>query len=225
METIQHLLQYILHIDDYLLSFVSAYGIWAYAVLFAIIFCETGLVIFPFLPGDSLLFAAGSLAANATQSLNIQILFVLLLTASILGNKVNYLIGRSIGPKIFQKEGNSGHIGQLGRLLNQEHLQKAHEFYEKHGGKTIIFARFIPFFRTFVPFVAGISYMSMQRFTFYNIVSALLWIGSLLSAGYFFGNLPIIKENFSIAVYTVIAISLLPPIIAFCYRRLGSANP
>ena len=211
MDTFQHLLQYVLHIDTYLIAFVSSYGVLTYIVLFAIIFCETGLIITPFLPGDSLLFAAGSIAANASHALNIQVLFVVLTLASILGNKLNYLIGRAIGPRIFSVNHSW--------LLNKKHLEEAHHFYEKHGGKTIILARYLPIIRTFAPFVAGVGYMSIRKFTFYNILSALLWIGSLLGAGYFFGALPFIKENFSIVVYGIIALSLLPPILAFIYRK------
>lgn len=218
METIQLLVQYILHIDTYLIAFVTNYGVWTYAVLFLIIFCETGLVVTPFLPGDSLLFAAGSIAANASDALNIQLLFLLLLLASILGNKVNYLIGRAIGPKVFSKQTNSKSWHHW--LLNRKHLEEAHQFYEKHGGKTIIFARFIPIIRTFAPFVAGVGYMSLKQFSFYNIVSAIIWIGSLLGAGYFFGSLPIIRDNFTLVVYGIIAISLLPPFIALAYRRV-----
>lgn len=211
METIQLFLQYILHIDTYLLSFVSNYGALTYFILFAIIFCETGLVVTPFLPGDSLLFAAGSIAANASHALNIQILFLVLTAASILGNKVNYLIGRSIGPKIFSAE--------KSWLLNKKHLLEAHQFYEKHGGKTIILARYLPIIRTFAPFVAGVAYMNPREFAIYNIASAVLWIGSLLAAGYFFGSLPIIRDNFSIVVYGIIILSVLPPFAAFLYRK------
>lgn len=206
----QQLFQSVLHIDTYLISFISAYGIWTYVILFAIIFCETGLIVTPFLPGDSLLFAAGSIAATS-DALNIQLLFVLLMLASILGNKLNYLVGRAIGPKIFS--------AQQSWLLNKKHLLEAHQFYEKHGGKTIIFARFIPIIRTFVPFVAGIGYMSLRLFSFYNVVSAVFWIGSLLGAGYFLGSLPLIKDNFSIVIYGIIAFSLLPPFLAFLYRK------
>jgi membrane-associated protein len=216
METLQYLFQYLLHIDDYLIAFVTNYGFWTYFALFAIIFCETGLVVTPFLPGDSLLFAAGSIAANASDTLNIQLLFMLLVIASILGNKVNYLIGTLIGPKVFTAP-KSGSWRE--RLLNRKHLEKAHQFYEKHGGKTIIFARFIPIIRTFAPFVAGVGYMSLRQFTTYNIISAVLWIGSLLGAGYFFGALPFIKQHFSIVVYGIIALSLLPPLLAFFYRK------
>lgn len=212
METLQHLIQYILHIDTYLIGFVSTYGIWTYAALFLIIFCETGLVVTPFLPGDSLLFAAGSIAASPNEPLNIQTLFVILIIASILGNKVNYLIGRAIGPRVFSAE--------QSWLLNKKHLIEAHQFYEKHGGKTIIIARFLPIIRTFAPFVAGVGYMSLRQFSLYNIVSALLWIGSLVGAGYFFGQLPIIRDNFAVVIYGIIVVSLLPPILAFSYKHI-----
>ena len=211
MDTLQFLLQYILHIDTYLIAFVSHYGVLTYALLFAIIFCETGFIITPFLPGDSLLFAAGSIAANNSHALNIQILFVLLTLASILGNKTNYMIGRALGPKVFS--------AKTSWLLNKKHLQEAHQFYEKHGGKTLILARYIPIIRTFAPFVAGVGYMGLKEFSLYNIISAILWIGSLLGAGYLFGTLPIIRDNFSIVVYGIIAISLLPPLLVFIYRK------
>lgn len=215
METIHQLLQYILHIDTYLINFVSDYGAWTYAALFAIIFCETGLVVTPFLPGDSLLFAAGSISAHPQSSIKIQILFTLLCIASILGNKLNYFIGRFIGPRVF--------TARDSWLLNKRHLQEAHTFYEKHGGKTIIFARFLPIIRTFAPFVAGVGYMNVKQFTFYNLFSGILWVGSLLAAGYFFGSLPIIKNNFSIVIYTIIAVSLLPAAYAVIFRK-KSAN-
>jgi membrane-associated protein len=214
MESIQQLLQYILHIDTYLFAFVASYGALTYVVLFAIIFCETGLVVTPFLPGDSLLFAAGSIAAGSEHALSIQVLFVLLLIASILGNKLNYLLGRAIGPRVFS--------ARQSWLLNQKHLQEAHQFYEKHGGKTIILARFIPIIRTFAPFVAGVGYMSLRQFSVYNIFSAILWIGSLLGAGYYFGSLPFIKEHFSLVVYGIVAVSLLPPAFAFFWRKAAT---
>lgn len=210
METLQFLWQYILHIDTHLIAFASSYGMLTYAALFAIIFCETGLVITPFLPGDSLLFAAGSIAAG--QVLNIQLLLVLLITASILGNKLNYLIGRTLGPKIFS--------ANQSWLLNKKHLQEAHQFYEKHGGKTIILARYLPIIRTFAPFVAGIGNMNLALFSLYNILSAALWVGSLLGIGYFFGTLPIVRDNFAIFLYGIIALSFFPPIMAFIYKRL-----
>jgi membrane-associated protein len=205
MQTLMAFIHFILHIDSYLVSFVATYGVWTYAVLFAIIFCETGLVVTPFLPGDSLLFAAGSIAAHPESGLNIQLLFVLLLLASILGNKTNYLIGRTLGTKLFAKDR---------WFLNKKHLESTHAFYEKHGGKAIIFGRFLPIIRTFVPFVAGIGYMDLRLFSLYNIASALLWIGSLLGAGYFLGTIPVVQQNFTIVIYSIIIISLLPPFVA-----------
>jgi membrane-associated protein len=211
METFSQLFQYIIHIDTYLVAFVANFGIWAYAALFAIIFCETGLVVTPFLPGDSLLFAAGSIAALPDSGLSISFLFILLSIASILGNKLNYTIGRMLGPRVFKAKDSW--------LLNQRYLTEAHDFYEKHGGKTIIFARFLPIIRTFVPFVAGIGAMSLSSFSFYNVISGLLWIGSLLGAGYCFGSLPVIKNNFSMVIYAIIAISMLPAVMAVIMRK------
>jgi membrane-associated protein len=211
MHSLQYLLDYILHIDYYLLFFVSSYGTWTYLILFSVIFCETAFVITPFLPGDSLLFAAGSLAAHPDAPLDALLLFCLLLIASIVGNQFNYFLGRLIGPRIFS--------AKQFWLFNKQHLENTHRFYEKHGGKTLILARFMPIIRTFAPFVAGIGSMRISLFSFYNIISALLWIGSLLSCGYFFGSLPIIKNNFSIAVYSIILISVSPPIFTFLYRK------
>ncbi|MFI4919578.1 MAG: DedA family protein, partial [Legionellales bacterium] len=193
------------HIDIYLNAFVTTYGFWTYFVLFAVIFCETGLIVTPFLPGDSLLFAAGSIAAQPDNSLQIVVLFVLLLIASIIGNQLNYLIGKAIGPRVFTTK--------RSWLLNKKHLDETHEFYDKHGGKTIIFARFMPIIRTFAPFIAGIGAMKLLHFSLYNVISALLWIGSLLSLGYFLGSFAVVKENFSLVVYGIVFISLLPPII------------
>lgn len=203
------LLNYVLHIDTYLIDFVSNYGMWAYLVLFLVIFSETGLIVAPFLPGDSLLFAVGSLAAHPDSSLNILILLCLLIVAASLGNQVNYSVGRFIGPRVF--------TARQSWFLNKKHLEQAHQFYEKNGGKTIIMARFIPIIRTFAPFVAGVSYMSVQQFSFYNLLSAILWVGSLLGFGYYLGTFPIIKDNFSIVIYVIIALSLTPPLLACVY--------
>jgi len=208
-------LNFILHIDTYLINFVTTYGTWTYLVLFLIIFCETGLVVTPILPGDSLLFVAGSIAAQPNAPLNILSLLALLIIASILGNQLNYQIGRFIGPKVFNAD--------RSRLLNKTHLQKAHRFYEIHGGKTILFARFLPFIRTFAPFIAGIGTMNLYQFTLFNIGSALLWAGSLLGIGYFFGSLPLVKDHFSLAIYGIILLSLTPPIISFLCHKI-SAN-
>jgi membrane-associated protein len=211
MESLHQLLSYVLHIDQHLILFVSTYGAWTYALLFLIIFCETGLVVTPFLPGDSLLFAAGTIAASSGGSLNIHLLFLLLVIASIIGNGVNYFIGRLVGPKVL--------FSNKSWLFNKKYLGKAHAFYERFGGKTIIIARFIPILRTFAPFVAGVGYMSYARFYLYNIAGAILWIGSLLYSSYWFGNLPIVKENFTSLVFAIIGISLLLPIIGIIRHK------
>lgn len=205
------LINYILHIDDHLLNFVSIYGVWAYAALFMIIFCETGLVVTPFLPGDSLLFAAGALAAaSLDNALNVHILFVLLVTASVLGNALNYMIGRFLGPKVFR--------AQNSWLLNKSHIEEAHTFYQRYGVKTLILARFIPIIRTFAPFVAGVGYMNYGTFFFYNLISGVLWVGSLLYLSYWFGNIPVVKENFSLVILGIIALSLIPPLFEILRR-------
>ncbi|WP_133137145.1 DedA family protein [Legionella rowbothamii] len=211
MSFLHQLIDYILHIDIYLNTFVSTYGFWTYLALFAVIFCETGLIVTPFLPGDSLLFAAGSIAAQSDNSFNVVLLFTLLFIASVLGNQLNFLIGRALGPRIFS--------ANESWLLNKKHLQEAHIFYEKHGGKTIIFARFLPIIRTFAPFVAGVGTMKIVHFSLYNIVSALLWIGGLLSLGYFLGSIPVVKANFVLVIYGIIFVSLLPALFAFVSKR------
>jgi membrane-associated protein len=205
MELLHHFINFILHLDDHLVAFVSTYGLWTYAVLFLIIFCETGLVVTPFLPGDSLLFAAGALSASTNNALNVHVLFFLLVASSFLGNSLNYAIGRFLGPKVF--------CSAQSPFFSKKHLDRAHHFYQTYGGKTIIIARFIPIIRTFAPFVAGIGYMSYAKFFAYNIISAVLWIGSLSYAGYLFGNIPLIKNNFSLVILAIIGISLMPPIV------------
>lgn len=212
MEQLPHFVNLMLHLDTYLISFVAAHGLWTYLVVFLVIFCETGLVITPFLPGDSLLFTLGSIAAQQDNPLNIFILLPLLILASILGNQTNYAIGRMIGPKVFSID--------RSWLINKKHLTEAHQFYEKHGGKTVILARFIPIIRTFAPFVAGISYMGFKLFQAYNIGSAILWISCLLGMGYFLGSLPFVKENFTLVIYAIIVISLLPPLFTFLYQKI-----
>ncbi|HHF7372517.1 DedA family protein [Legionella bozemanae] len=202
---------YIIHIDVYLNTIVSTYGFWTYLLLFAVIFCETGLIVTPFLPGDSLLFAAGSIAAQPGNPLNISILLLLLFVASVLGNQINFLVGRLLGPRIFSTD--------KSWLLNKKHLDETHAFYEKHGGKTIIFARFLPIIRTFAPFVAGIGTMRVFHFSLYNLISALIWIASLLSLGYFLGSISLVKENFTLVIYGIIFISILPPFIALLSRK------
>lgn len=205
------ILQTLLHIDAVLIDIIARYGVWAYAFLFGIIFAETGLVVTPFLPGDSLLFTAGSLAAIPNATLNIKLLFVLLTIAAILGNKLNYLIGRFLGPRVF--------AFKKTWLFNPSHLQEAHAFYVKHGRKTIIIARFLPIIRSFAPFVAGIGDMNLKVFSLYNALSGLAWVGSLLYAGYYFGQLPLVQANFTLVIYGIILISLLPAIYAAVFNK------
>jgi membrane-associated protein len=212
MEFFRDLIDLFLHLDKHLGEIIQSYGIWTYTILFLIIFCETGLVITPFLPGDSLLFAAGTFAARG--DLNVLVLAVILCVAAIVGDTVNYWIGHYIGPKIFHKENV--------RLLNKKHLERTHEFYEKYGGKTIIIARFIPIIRTFAPFVAGIGSMSYWRFITYNIMGGILWVAVCVFGGYFFGNLEIVKRNFSLVIIAIIFISVLPIIFEFVRHRFGS---
>lgn len=209
MEIIQSLLDIILHLDKHLAALSVEYGIWLYTILFLIIFAETGLVVTPFLPGDSLLFAVGALCA--TGSLNVFIVLALLIIAAILGDTLNYTIGHKLGLKPFEK-GNS-------RIFKKSYLEKTEHFYEKYGGKTIIIARFIPIVRTFAPFVAGVGSMRYSTFIGYNVAGALLWIISLVLAGYFFGNIEIVKKNFSLVVIMIIIISILPAIIEFINHK------
>ncbi|KAA8731322.1 DedA family protein [Acinetobacter qingfengensis] len=205
-----NLIDFILHVDQHLIEFVTAYGTWIYAILFLIIFVETGLVIMPFLPGDSLLFAAGALAAKGTM--DPFILVGLLFVAAVLGDTLNYHIGKFIGPRVF--EINS-------RWIRKDHLYKTQAFFEKHGGKTIIFARFIPFARTFAPFIAGVSHMSYRYFLTYNVIGAFCWIGSFILLGYWFGNIPQIKDNFTHVIFAILFLSILPGIIAFVRQKMA----
>lgn len=193
-----------MHIDKHLVDIVNDYQTWTYLILFLIIFAETGLVVTPFLPGDSLLFAAGAIVAKPETELNIFVLWGLLLVAAFVGDWVNYHIGQYIGPKAF-----SGKY----KLLKREYLEKTERFYDKYGGKTIIYARFVPIVRTFAPFVAGVGSMSYSKFASYNVIGAVAWVTGFLFIGYFFGGLPIIKDNFTIVVFVIIGLSLLPPII------------
>lgn len=216
MHSLHQFMDFILHIDIYLNAFVSTYGFWTYLVLFLVIFCETGLVVTPFLPGDSLLFAAGSIAAQPNNSFNVGLLFLLLFIASILGNHVNFLLGKFIGPRVFSSSES--------RFFSKKNLQQAHLFYEQHGGKALILARFIPIIRTFAPFIAGVSAMKSSLFTRYNILGALLWIGSLLAVGYCLGSLPIVKRHFSLVIYAIVIISLLPALITVCTQKIMHAK-
>jgi len=210
VELIGNLIEFVLHLDKHLNVIIQTYGGWTYMLLFIVIFIETGLVVTPFLPGDSLLFAAGTFAALG--SLNVGLLFVLLSGAAIAGDTANYWIGHFVGPKVFSKENV--------RFLNREYLDRTHQFYEKHGGKTIILARFIPIIRTFAPFVAGIGKMTYWRFISYNVVGGLVWPAIFLFGGYYFGNIPFVKRNFTIVILAIIFISVLPMIIEFLSHRL-----
>jgi membrane-associated protein len=210
MELISTLIDLILHLDEYLGLIIQRFGVWTYVILFLVIFMETGLVVTPFLPGDSLLFAAGAFSAQPGSPLNPVVLFVLLSIAAILGDTVNYWIGHFIGPKAFS--GNN-------RFLKKEYLDRTHAFYEKHGGKTIILARFIPIIRTFAPFVAGVGAMTYGKFITYNVVGGVLWVGLFVFGGYFFGNLPFVQDNFTLVIVAIILISVLPGVIEFLRER------
>lgn len=203
-------MNFILHIDIHLIAFVSMYGTWTYALLFTIIFCETGIVILPFFPGDSLLFAVGALAASVTQALNVHFLFILLAIAAFVGDTLNYFLGKQLGAKLI--EGNFW-------FCNKKHIERTHAFYERFGTKTIILARFIPIIRTIAPFIAGIGYMNYRQFFIYNLIGALLWIGILMYAGYLFGNIPLVQQHFGIVIMGIIAISILPVLIEVARRR------
>jgi membrane-associated protein len=215
MELLHWFVDFFLHLDRHLADVIQDYGIWTYALLFAIVFLETGLVVTPILPGDSLLFAAGSFAAlqqpDGSPVLSFSLLFTLLSGAAIVGDTANYAIGAYLGPKVF-------HFPKS-RFFNPEHLRKTHAFYEKYGGKTIIIARFVPIVRTFAPFVAGIGAMSYAKFIAYNMVGGLLWVAVCLSAGYFFGNLPLVRQNFSLVILAIVFISILPALVEFLKHR------
>jgi membrane-associated protein len=207
MEFILQIIDFIVHVDVHLDEIIRQYGTWTYAILFLIIFAETGLVVTPFLPGDSLLFAAGTFAARG--SLEPAMLFILLAIAAILGDAVNYSVGRYLAPR-----------AERGfRFIKKEHLDKTHAFYERHGGKTIIIARFMPIVRTFAPFVAGIGAMEYRRFAMFNVTGAILWIGLFVYAGYFFGNIPAVEHNFTLVIMAIVLLSILPGIIEYVRHR------
>lgn len=210
----EFLFDFILHIDEHLVELVAMYGVWVYAVLFAIVFAETGLVILPLLPGDSLLFATGALAAIGV--LDPFVVVVVLLSAAILGDAVNYSVGRSLGPKIFRAE-QADTLFQ--RLINREHLRQAHEFFERHGAIAIVSGRFVPIVRTFVPFVAGAGTMTYPKFAVANVGGAILWVGLCVGGGYLFGNVPVVKDNFSLVALGIVAVSLLPLAIGVLKSR------
>lgn len=211
MEFILTLVDYFLHLDEHLGLLIAEYGSLTYVFLFLIIFAETGFVVTPFLPGDSLIFAAGAFAG--LKLLNPWIIFGLLSIAAIVGDTVNYAIGKAIGPRAF-----SGNV----RFLKKEYLDRTHAFYEKHGGKTIILARFIPIIRTFAPFVAGVGAMTYRNFIFYNIAGGLLWVGIFTGLGYFFGNIPAVQENFTYVILAIVFLSVLPPVFELLRERLRS---
>jgi membrane-associated protein len=203
-----------LHLDTHLAAFVAQYGVWVYGMLFAVIFAETGLVVTPFLPGDSLLFAAGALAA--TGAMDVGVILVLITTAAILGNVVNYSIGRAIGPRVFAAQDTQG---VMHKLLNRQHLERAHTFFEERGGIAVVASRFAPIIRTFVPFVAGAASMTASTFLFYNVLGAVLWVGVCVGAGYAFGNVPVVKNNFSLVAIGIVAVSLIPMVLEVLKAR------
>ncbi len=210
MEIIKTLIDFILHIDDHLVAIVSDYQTWTYLILFLIVFAETGLVVTPFLPGDSLLFAAGAIIAKPESGLNIFLMFLILFLAAFIGDTVNYHIGKYFGKSVFSRDY---------RFLKKEYLYKTQTFYDKYGGKTIIFARFIPIIRTFAPFVAGIGTMRYSKFMSYNIFGAIAWVASFLFAGYVFGNIKVVKDNFTLVIFAIILLSILPPIFEFLRHK------
>lgn len=213
MEILLQFWDLLVHLDKHLTVLLQQYGMWIYAILFLIVFCETGLVVTPFLPGDSLLFVAGTLWA--VSDMNVHALVVALIVAAVLGDAVNYAVGHYLGPRVFQWEDS--------RFFNRKALDRTHEFYERYGGKTIIIARFVPFIRTFAPFVAGIGRMTYAKFAFFNITGAVLWVVSLVYAGYFFGNIPVIRNNLTVVIFSIIGISLLPLAYEFLRARARQA--
>lgn len=210
MDWLNHAVDLFMHLDHHLANITTEYGTWTYLILFLIVFCETGLVVTPFLPGDSLLFVVGALS-SAGGTLNLWLSLGLLSSAAILGDTVNYYIGKKLGPRIFRQENI--------KFLNMDHLKKTEAFFEKYGGKTIIIARFVPIVRTFAPFVAGMGSMAYTRFIFYNIIGALLWVFGMVLAGYFFGKIPIVEKNFSKVILLIIFVSILPGIIEVIRHR------
>ncbi len=212
MDLIRTAVDFFLHLDKHLAEIIARYGVWTNLILFLVVFCETGLVVTPFLPGDSLLFAAGTFAALG--SLDPGLLILLLSIAAILGDTVNYWVGAYVGPRAF--------TGEI-RWLRKEHLDRTHAFYEKHGGKTIILARFVPIIRTFAPFVAGVGAMTYSRFLLYNVVGGIVWVTLFVLAGYFFGNLPAVRQNFTYVILAIIALSVMPIVVEFMKARRAGA--
>ena len=215
MEAIKFLIDFILNIDKHLLDIVKDYQIWTYLILFIIIFCETGLVVTPFLPGDSLLFAAGAIAAYPGNPLQIYFLLALLITASFTGDNTNFFIGKFLGHAVYERNF---------RLIKRKNLDKTHAFYEKHGGKTLIFARYMPIIRTFAPFVAGVGQMRYKRFYLFSLAGNILWVNCFCWAGYLFGNIPTVKNNFTLVILGIIFISLLPPVYTVLKQQFAKSN-
>ncbi|HEI8866502.1 DedA family protein [Serratia sp. AKBS12] len=216
MDIIKFIIDFILHIDVHLAELVAQYGMWIYAILFLILFCETGLVVTPFLPGDSLLFVAGALASLPTNDLNVHTMVALMVVAAIIGDAVNYTIGRLFGERLFSNPNS--------KIFRRSYLDKTHQFYEKHGGKTIILARFVPIVRTFAPFVAGMGHMSYRHFAAYNVIGALLWVLLFTYAGYLFGNVPVVQENLKLLIVAIIIVSILPGIIEIWRHKRAAAR-
>ena len=215
------LIDIFLHVDRHLLELVANYGVWIYGILFLIVFAETGLVVTPFLPGDSLLFAAGALAA--TGALNLWLVALLLLAAAISGDAVNYAVGRSVGLRVIELARTDP---RWGRVINPAYIARAHEFFERRGGKAVVLARFVPIVRTFVPFVAGVAEMSYSAFAFYNVTGAVAWVSICIGAGYLFGNVPVVKDNFSLVALGIVGVSLLPMVFEIMSaRRARSVKP
>ncbi|MEC5318244.1 DedA family protein [Brenneria populi subsp. brevivirga] len=216
MEFIRFIIDFILHIDVHLAELVAQYGVWIYAILFLILFCETGLVVTPFLPGDSLLFVAGALAALPSNELDVHMMVFLMTVAAILGDAVNYTIGRLFGEKLFSNP--------QSKIFRRSYLDKTHQFYARHGGKTIILARFVPIVRTFAPFVAGMGHMSYRHFAAYNVAGALLWVLLFSYAGYLFGDLPVVQQNLKLLIVAIIFVSILPGVIEIIRHRRAAAR-
>ena len=215
MEPLKHFFDLFLHLDKTLVNVVHDYGTWTYLVLFLIVFTETGIIVFPFLPGDSLLFAAGALAARPETGLSVWVLIPLLIAAAFLGDNVNYTVGNYLGPRVFREDF---------KFLKRKYLDETQAFYAKHGGKTIIMARFVPIVRTFAPFVAGVGTMTYRYFASYSIAGAVLWVVSLTAAGYLFGNIELIKKNFELVVLGIIVLSVLPPLWSFAKGKMGNQS-
>lgn len=216
MELINLVVDFVLHIDVHMAELVSMYGVWIYAILFLIIFCETGLVVTPFLPGDSLLFVAGALAALPGNPMNVHLIILILIVAAILGDASNYVIGRQFGERLFSNPHS--------RIFKQSYLQKTHDFYKKHGGKTIILARFVPIVRTFAPFVAGMGHMSYRHFAAFNVIGGIVWVVLFSYAGYFFGGMEIVQKNLELLIILIIFVSILPGVFEIVRNRVASAK-